>query len=68
MLNLSTNMKFQNISMTGCKDMDKNVRNRTLSLWYPYGALTSCKKLEKQMDSPSNIQRWTTDQQTDRQG
>ena len=24
---LITYMKFQNISMTGCKDMDKNVKN-----------------------------------------
>ena len=55
-------MKFQKLLMTGCRDMDKKhqngvfppfvasqdfFQNRTLSLLYPYGALTSCKKLEK---------------------
>ena len=58
-------MKFQKLLMTGCRDMDKNIKNVpkkgfppicdpkiffknwALSLLYPYGALTSCKKLEK---------------------
>ena len=59
-------MKFQKLLMTGCRDMDKNIKNtpkvgffpicdsrrfffknRALSLLYPYGTLTSCKKLEK---------------------
>ena len=53
-------MKFQRLLITGCRDMDKNIKNawkmgifplfcknRALSLLYPYSALTSCKKLEK---------------------
>ena len=60
-------MKFQNFSMTGCRNLDKKpqkcpqnggfppfvtpqdffFRNRALSVLYPNGALTSCKKLEK---------------------
>ena len=57
-------MKFQELLMTGCRDMDKKhqqypqngvfpqfvtpfFKNRALSLLYPYGAVTSCKKLEK---------------------
>ena len=53
-------MKFQKILMTRCRDMDKKhqkcpicdpqrffFKNQTLSLLYPYGAITSYKRLEK---------------------
>ena len=41
-------------------------KNRALSLLYPYGALTSCKKLEKPLER--SLIYLKTDQQTDRHG
>ena len=38
-------------------------KNRALSLLYPYGALTSCKKLEKTNEQSLKYQK--TDQRTD---
>ena len=46
-------------------------RNQAVSLLYPYGALTSCKKLEKNNKRSlrySKTDRRTTDQRTDGQG
>ena len=46
-------MTFQKHLMTGCRYMEKNIKIPQnggfphLSLLYPYGSLTSCKKLEK---------------------
>merc|ERR1719494_225858 len=72
-------MKFQKILMTGCRDMDKKhpknggfppfvtprffFKNRALSLLYPYGALTSCKKLEK--TNERSLRYLKTDTRTD---
>ena len=41
-------------------------KNRALSLLYPYGALASCKKLEKLMDCLWDIQRRTNRWRTDK--
>ena len=52
-------MKFEKLLMTRCKDIQRwgfspicdhplyLFKNWALSLLYPYGALTSCKKLQK---------------------
>ena len=48
-------VKFQKHLMTGCRDMDKKPQKLPKNgvfpsvTLYPYGALTSCKKLEKTM-------------------
>ena len=39
------------------------LKNRALSLFYPYGALTSCKKLEKTKEQ--SLRYIQTDQRTD---
>ena len=63
---LVTYMKFQKLLMTGCRDMDKkhqkHPKNGALPLLYPYGGLTSCKKLEKNKEQ--SLRYLKTDQQT----
>ena len=62
---LITYMKFQKLLMTGWRDMDKKNQKypqnggfpqfmtpQDFLLLYPYGALTSCKKLEKNNERP----------------
>ena len=41
-------------------------KNRALSLLYPYGVLTSCKKLEKSLEL--SLRYLKTDERTDRHG
>ena len=70
-------MKFQKFLMTGSRDSDRNIKNtpemvfppfvtpkdRALPLLYPYGALASCKKLEK--NNERSLRYLKTDQRTD---
>ena len=64
--------------MTGCRDRGKNIKNvlkmgfspfvtpknRALSLLYPYGAKTSCKKLEKTNELSLRYLKTPTDGRT----
>ena len=63
-------VKFQKILMTRCRDMDKKhqkcPKNRALSLLYPYGALTICKKLENTREL--SLRYLKTDTHTDTHG